>query len=121
MKCHDVERNGKCQCESSAGRVLGFSYDDKRRVPLEQKFKQTERNSGGNSFRLARKIISIKYERRINSGYPPVSGCWLWSHNEHIKLNWEVIPPKQAETSQKKNSICLNCCYNGTEIPSNNL
>ena len=57
--------------------------------------------------------------RRINSGYPPVTGCWLWSHNEQNKLNWELIPPKQAETSQKTilgNSICLNFCYNGKEF-----
>ena len=64
-------------------------------IPFEQKFKQTERNSGGNSFRLNRQTTSRKiFAKKTNSGYPPVTGCWLWSHNEQNKLNWELIPTK---------------------------
>ena len=71
-------------------------------------FHEPKPSEGGPSHSSVRKVTIL--------GALPVTGCWLWSHNKQKKSNWELIPPKQAETSQREiltNSVCLNFSYNG--------
>ena len=79
-------RQKKHRRDASGGRTL---------LPFEQKFKQTERNSGGKSLRLNRQIASredICEELILGIHRSRAAGFGVIMSRK--MLNWELIPPK---------------------------